>query len=91
MKDRVKDDVGMVMASSSVPGGWFRSNRCLQIEISCSSGCSLVYVLCNVYRRSIHQSGLCSASGSGCTLACKPRFLRIYPIVGGVVLAISRA
>jgi hypothetical protein len=63
------------------PGGGTVPTGVLRIVISCSTGCSPVYVLCNVYRSV--QSGLCTASGSGCRLARIPRFLGIYLIVGG--------
>jgi hypothetical protein len=72
----------MDVVCSSVPGGGSIPTGVLRIVISCSSGCSPVYVHCNVYRM-IVQSGLCIASGSGCRLARIPRFLSIYLIVGG--------
>jgi hypothetical protein len=72
----------MDMVCSSVPGGGSVPRGVFLIVISCSSGCSPVYVLCNVYRRSV-QSGLSTASGSGCRLARIFRFLSIYLIVGG--------
>jgi hypothetical protein len=52
----------------------------LWIVISCSSGCSPAYVLCNVYGENV-KPGLCIASGSGCKLVCILRFLSIYLIV----------
>jgi hypothetical protein len=61
----------------SVPTGLFLANL-----ISCSSGSSLAYVLCSVYRRNV-QSGLRSASGSGCKLDHILCFLSIYLIIGG--------
>jgi hypothetical protein len=61
--------------SGSVPTGFF-----LQIVISCSSGSSLAYVLCNVYIRNV-QPVICSTSGSGCKLEHIHHLLSIYLVV----------